>query len=49
MCIGTTNRFDLVDSAVSRSGRLGLHMELKAMDTDEKVEVLKIGLEIVQK
>lgn len=31
--IGTTNRYDLVDPAVVRSGRLGLHLQIAAMTT----------------
>jgi len=29
--IATTNRYDMVDPAVSRSGRLGLHLQIAAM------------------
>lgn len=43
--IGTTNRFDLCDPAVIRPGRLGLHLEIAAMDTDDKVDVLRLYLE----
>jgi len=43
--IGTTNRFDLVDLAVSRKGRLGLHLEIAAMELGDKVEVLMLYLE----
>ena len=43
--IGTTNRFDLVDPAVIRKGRLGLRLEIAAMDTEDKVEVMRLYLE----
>ena len=43
--IGTTNRFDLCDPAVIRPGRLGLHLEIAAMDTEDKVDVLRLYLE----
>lgn len=46
--IGTTNRFDLVDPAVVRSGRLGLHLEVAAMDTNDKVDVLRLYLEYLE-
>ena len=46
--IGTTNRFDLVDSAVVRKGRLGLHLEIAAMSTEDKVDLLKLILEMLR-
>ena len=46
--IGTTNRFDLVDPAVIRKGRLGLHLQIAAMDTEDKVDILNLYLEQLQ-
>ena len=43
--IGTSNRFDLVDPAVIRMGRLGLHLEIAAMSTEEKVDILRLYFE----
>jgi SpoVK/Ycf46/Vps4 family AAA+-type ATPase len=43
-CIGTTNRYDLVDPAVIRSGRLGLHLQIEVMDLDDKIDVLRLCL-----
>ena len=43
--IGTTNRYDMVDPAVVRSGRLGLHLKIAAMSTDDKADVLRLNLE----
>ena len=46
--IGTTNRFDLVDPAVIRPGRLGLHLEMVAVDIEDKVDIIKLYLEQLQ-
>ena len=46
--IGTTNRFDLIDPAVYRQGRLGLHMPIIAIDTADKIDILLINLEKVE-
>ena len=46
--ICTTNRIDMIDSAVLRSGRLGLHLEISAMDTEGKADILKLALERLQ-
>ena len=43
--IGTSNRYDLVDPAVIRKGRLGLHLEIAAMNTDDKEDILRIYLD----
>ena len=43
--IGTSNRYDLVDPAVIRKGRLGFHLEIIAMGTDDKVDILRLYLE----
>ena len=42
--MATTNRYDMVDPAVSRQGRLGLHLEVAALNIDDKVDILRLAL-----
>eukprot|EP01029_Cantina_marsupialis_P012039 TRINITY_DN265_c0_g1_i1.p1 TRINITY_DN265_c0_g1~~TRINITY_DN265_c0_g1_i1.p1 ORF type:complete len:583 (-),score=179.55 TRINITY_DN265_c0_g1_i1:677-2425(-) len=42
LLIGMTNRKDLVDSAILRSGRLELHVEIGLPSEDGRVQILKI-------
>ena len=42
--LATTNRYDRVDPAVSRQGRLGLHLEVAALNIDDKVDILRLAL-----
>lgn len=43
--MATTNRYDMVDPAVSRQGRLGLHLEIAALENNDKVDILRLALE----
>ena len=38
----------MIDKAVLRSGRIGLHLEISAMDTEGKADILKLALERLQ-
>jgi SpoVK/Ycf46/Vps4 family AAA+-type ATPase len=42
--IGTSNRYDLVDPAVIRKGRIGFHLEISALNTEEKLDILRLNL-----
>lgn len=42
--IGTTNRIDLIDSAVLRKGRMDLHVEIPAPDEDTRAKMFAIHL-----
>lgn len=42
--MATTNRYDMVDPAVSRQGRLGLHLEIAALENHDKLDILRLAL-----
>ena len=42
LLIGITNRFDLLDPAILRPGRFGIHLELKLPDKKGRHEILNI-------
>lgn len=42
--IGTTNRLDMIDPAILRAGRLGVHIEIKKPDKKGRTEILNIHL-----
>ena len=42
---GLTNRFDLLDEALTRSGRLEIHVNIGLPDADGRVEILGIHLD----
>lgn len=44
VCFGTTNRLDIMDSAVLRSGRFGIKLEFKLPDAKARGEILEIYL-----
>ncbi len=43
--IGTTNRLDLLDDAILRSGRLGLKIEVGIPDTEGRKEMIELQLQ----
>jgi ATP-dependent 26S proteasome regulatory subunit len=44
ICFGTTNRLDIMDPAVLRSGRFGIKLEFKLPDAEARREILEIYL-----
>ena len=44
--LGATNRIDLIDPAVLRPGRFGIHIHVGMPEEDSRKEILRIGLEI---
>jgi len=42
ICIGITNRLELLDSAVIRSGRFGIHVKIDLPDANGRLEIFKI-------
>lgn len=49
LVIGTTNRIDLIDPALLRPGRLGIHIEIKLPDEKQRLEILNIKTNNLQK
>ncbi len=47
--IGLTNRKDLVDPAVLRPGRLGVHIEISLPDEQARLDILNIKTEAMQR
>lgn len=45
LIIGTTNKLDLIDPAVMRSGRLGLHIKFDNPNQSTRAEIFKIYLQ----
>lgn len=42
LCIGTTNRLELLDSAAIRPGRLGLHIKIDVPNADGRIKIFQI-------
>ena len=49
LVIGMTNRFDLIDEALLRPGRLELHLEIGLPDEPGRLEILKIHTTAMKK
>lgn len=49
LIFGTTNMLHLVDSAITREGRLGLCIEFKLPDNQQRAEILNIYLNKIEK
>lgn len=49
LIIGMTNRFDMIDEALLRPGRLEVHMEINLPDSKGRLQILKIHTEKMRK
>ena len=49
LIIGMTNRFDMIDEALLRPGRLEVHMEINLPDAKGRLQILKIHTEKMRK
>lgn len=48
ICIGLTNRLELIDSAVTREGRLGIHIEVGLPNKEGRLKIWQIHTKILR-